>query len=455
VSLRNRLALAGGLAVLAALVLAALVLYPSLSSRLNEQHDADLVSAAAQAPDVVRAFKEKGAVAEKEQGKPPGVPPIPTTPIDISSTLLLQFVVQPIEVGPSDGFADITRRDLAVAKGGAPAYFHDADYAGHRYRIYTAPMAESDGVLVRTAIRTSVVHSTLNRLAFLLAAIAAGGCVLAAVAGRLAAGRVLRPVGQLTETVEHVTATSDLTARLSADGRDEIARLTRSFAAMMAALDESVGAQRRLVADASHELRTPLTSLTTNLELLAEGPGLADPQAPALVADARAQAAELTSLVNDLVDLGRYGGVRGHTEDTRLDLLARRVVERAAARSPRLDFAAELAPCLVHADPDAVERAIGNLVDNAVKWSPDGGRITVASTAAGVVSVSDAGPGIPAADLPFVFDRFYRSPTARSLPGSGLGLAIVRQIAETHGGSVAVEPLPRGVRLRLSIPPTS
>ncbi|WUH93865.1 HAMP domain-containing histidine kinase [Streptomyces sp. NBC_00433] len=451
-SLRNRLALAGGAVVLAALALASLVLYPSLGAKLHEQHDTDLVSAAAQAPDLVRAFKQKNATAAVK-GRDADEPVIPTGPVDVGSALL-QFLVPPVSAGPADGFTDISDRDVAVAQGEQPAYFHDAAYDGRHYRIYTAAMADSPGVLVRTAVLTSVVQGTLDRLAFLLVAIAAGGCALAAVAGRLAAGRVLRPVRQLTEAVEHVTATQDLTARLSADGRDEIARLTRSFAAMMAALDESVGAQRRLVADASHELRTPLTSLTTNLELLGEGPALADPQAPALVAEARAQAAELTSLVNDLVDLGRYGSVRAHTEDTRLDLLARRVLDRAAARSPRLDFTAELVPCMVRADPDAVERAIGNLVDNAVKWSPEGGRITVVTTAGGVVSVSDRGPGIPAADLPFVFDRFYRSPAARSLPGSGLGLAIVRQIAETHGGTVAAEPLPRGVRLRLALPPT-
>ncbi|HEY7487588.1 MAG TPA: HAMP domain-containing sensor histidine kinase, partial [Streptosporangiaceae bacterium] len=250
-----------------------------------------------------------------------------------------------------------------------------------------------------------------------------------------------------------VAATQDLTATIEARGRDEIGRLARSFATMMAELDESVQTQRRLVADAAHELRTPLTSLTTNLELLGEGRGLADPQAPGLVADAREQAHELTVLVNDLIDLARYGRTETHTEDVRLDLLARRVVERAADRDGQgPEFRTELAPCLVHADPDALERAVGNLIDNAVKWSPDGGRISVRVEESGCVSVSDEGPGIPAADLPYVFDRFYRSPTARSLPGSGLGLAIVRQIAETHGGSVSAEPLDRGVRLRMSLP---
>ena len=198
------------------------------------------------------------------------------------------------------------------------------------------------------------------------------------------------------------------------------ALLAASFATMMAALDDSVQTQRRLVADASHELRTPLTSLTTNLELLREGRGLADPQAPALVGDAREQARELTVLVNDLVDLARYGRTETHTEDIRLDLLADRVAERATARAPEKVFRTELRPCLVHADPDAVERAIGNLVDNAIKWSPAGGRILIRVEESGRVSVSDEGPGIPEGDLSYVFDRFYRSPTARSIraPGS-------------------------------------
>jgi two-component system sensor histidine kinase MprB len=481
VSLRGRLALAGGAVVLAALVLASLALYPVLSARLSEQHDSALVLAAGQAPDMAKAFvvestvegtegtdgtKGAGKGADpgnggkgKSGGTPDGKDPegsgkraIPDKPFQVGS-VLVQFVLAPVDAGPTTGFAPLTDRDVQVAVGALDPYFHDAEYDGTPYRVYTTRLDGASGALVRTAVPMSVVRSTLHRLVLLLAGVTAGGAVLTALATRLAAARVLRPVRRLTDTVEHVTATQDLGARLTVPGRDEIARLTRSFAAMMAALEESVGAQRRLVADASHELRTPLTSLTTNLELLAEGPGLADPQAPALVGEARAQAAELTSLVNDLVDLGRYGAVRAHTEDTRLDLLARRVVDRAAARTSRLDFAADLAPCMVHADPDAVERAIANLVDNAVKWSPDGARVTVGTAADGTLTVTDEGPGIPAADLPFVFDRFYRSPTARALPGSGLGLSIVRQIAETHGGTVTAEILPAGTRMRMRLPP--
>src|SRR5262249_54461607 len=185
--------------------------------------------------------------------------------------------------------------------------------------------------------------------------------------------------------------------------------------------------------------------------LLDEPAGTADPQAPALVHAAREQAGELTVLVNDLVELSRYGQVELHTEDTRLDLLAAQAVRRAAARTTAGRFETRLTPTQVRADPDAVERAIGNLLDNAVKWSPPDGRILVA-VAAGEVTVTDGGPGIPAEDLPHIFDRFYRSPTARALPGSGLGLAIVRQIAENHGGRVTAEPQPRRVSLAPALP---
>jgi two-component system sensor histidine kinase MprB len=238
-------------------------------------------------------------------------------------------------------------------------------------------------------------------------------------------------------------------AVITAARQDEISRLGQAFGAMTAALDESVGAQRRLVADASHELRTPLTSLITNLELLAEQPD--DPNAPALIAAALAEAGELRVLINDLVDLARDGQAAFHVEDVRLDLVAQRVAARAADRAPGLTYELDCRPTLVRGDPDALERAIGNLVDNALKWSPPGGRVRI-SAAAGTVEVSDDGPGIPADDLPHIFDRFYRSATARALPGSGLGLAIVRRIADVHGGTVEAIPLRAGVKFRISVP---
>src|SRR5262249_41064318 len=162
-------------------------------------------------------------------GEGPDEVVIPTKPVSVGSTTL-QFVLPPVAKGPSDGFVDVSDVDVQVAEGAHPAYFRDADWDDKHYRVYTTQLAASRGGLVRTYVPTAVVHSTWRQLAVLLVGITAGGCLLAAVAGRLAAGRVLRPVRRLTDTVEHVTVTQDLTARLYIDGRDEIARLTRSFA---------------------------------------------------------------------------------------------------------------------------------------------------------------------------------------------------------------------------------
>jgi signal transduction histidine kinase len=156
-------------------------------------------------------------------------------------------------------------------------------------------------------------------------------------------------------------------------------------------------------------------------------------------------------LINDLVELAREGRAPFHIEDVRLDLVAKRVAARAVGRAPGLRYELDYRPTLVRGDPDALERAISNLVDNALKWSPPDGHIRI-SAGGGTVEVSDDGPGIPADDLPYIFDRFYRSAKARALPGSGLGLAIVRRIADIHDGTVEAIPLQQGVKFRISMP---
>ncbi|SDK33382.1 sensor histidine kinase [Nonomuraea jiangxiensis] len=437
--LRTRVGLAGAAVVAAALLAASLVLYPAAAAGLAGQHDGELVLAAGQVPRMLQSFKIDGA-------------PLPTSPVEVGNTLL-QLVPPPVVAGATPDFVPLTSRDVDVAHGADVAYFQEATHAGVRYRIYTAQLAQVETGLVRAAFPLDRDAATLGRLGLLLAVLTLGGAAIAGAGARLAAGRVLSPIGHLTAAVERITATRTLTAGgLDTGGRDEVARLARSFTTMTGALQESLLAQRRLVADASHELRTPLTSLITNLELLEEGRGTADPQAPALVHEARVQAGELRALVNDLVELARHGDSQIHTEDVRLDLLAGHAVARATARAPRVKLRAELAECLVRADPDAVERAVANLVDNAIKWSPPGGEVVVRVTPPGTLSVTDQGPGIAPQDLPFVFDRFYRADAARALPGSGLGLAIVRQIAEAHGGTVRAEPLQQGVRLLLTLP---
>ncbi|XVS66851.1 ATP-binding protein [Actinosynnema sp. CA-299493] len=441
-TLRTRVGLAGGAVVLAALAIASVVVYSTVRADLRRHLDDSLAQTAAQSPTIAAQLKQK--VEDSGHAMPID------TPVVVGGTLV-QFVTAPVSPGENRAFVAVTERDVAVAAGDEPAYFQDVTHHGVDYRLHTAAVPKSRGALVRVARPLADGAGVLTALAALLVSLTLIGGLVAALAARLAARRVLRPVRVLTDAVEHVTATRDLKARVDLTGRDEIGRLGRSFAAMMSALDASVHAQRRLVADASHELRTPLTSLTTNLELLAEDGGLRDPEAPAQVRSAIAQVGELRTLVNDLIDLARYGEGTARAEDTRLDLVAGRVIAKAAARAGGPRFESALSPCLVHVDPDAIERAVGNLVDNAVKWSPPGGRVLV-TVADGEFAISDEGPGIPPADVPFVFDRFYRSAQARSLPGSGLGLAIVRRVVETHGGAVAAEPLDRGVRMRLRLP---
>ena len=431
-SLRTRVALAVGTVVFCALAIVAVVVYPAVGANLRGQDDASLVQVADNAPAVAVKLKRSGTLGQ--------LVPFGKTRLQI---------VPDAAPGPTSGFVGITGDDVQVAAGRGKPYFQDEAYGGVVYRIYTTQFPGMPGVLVRVAEPAADATSALTALGWLLLALVPAGALAAAAVARLAAGRVLRPVGRLTETVERIRATGDLRAPIETPGHDEISRLGQAFAAMTAALDESVGAQQRLVADASHELRTPLTSLITNLELLIEQPD--DPSAPALAAAALAEAGELSVLVNDLVELARYGQAAPHVEDVRLDLLAERVAARAAGRAPALRYELDCRPTLVRGDPDALERAIGNLADNALKWSPPGGRVRI-SAAGGAVEVSDEGPGVPADDLPYIFDRFYRSAKARALPGSGLGLAIARRIADAHDGAVEAIPLPRGVKFRISLP---
>jgi two-component system sensor histidine kinase MprB len=207
---------------------------------------------------------------------------------------------------------------------------------------------------------------------------------------------------------------------------------------MLDSIQALQSAQRQLVADASHELRTPLTSLRTNLEVLARGEGLSAAEREHLLNDVVAELEDLSVLVGDLTELARGSTVDETPGDVRLDEVADRALERARRRAPELEYLADLQPSVVRGTAPRLDRAIGNLLDNAAKWSPPGSVVEL-SVADGTVVVRDHGAGIPSEDLPFVFDRFYRSTAGRSMPGSGLGLAIVRQVAESHGGTVTAE----------------
>jgi two-component system, OmpR family, sensor histidine kinase MprB len=344
----------------------------------------------------------------------------------------------------------VTDRAMEVARGREKGYFSDAEVADTHLRMLTVPV--SAGVALQVARPLDEVDQVLERLRLIMIAIAASGVGLAAALGLIVAGAALRPVRRLTDAAQEVRRTRNLALRVEAHGDDELARLGATFNAMLAALDESVSAQRRLVVDASHELRTPLTSLRTNIEVLGRAERLDPPERERLRRDVLQQIEELSVLITDVVDLARGDEPMGEPEEVRLDLLVEDVVDRAARHAPGVRFATELQPSTVQCVSRRIERAVANLLDNAAKWSPEGAQVHVSVDGA-EVTVRDEGPGFASEDLPYVFDRFYRSRAARGKPGSGLGLAIVRQVAEEHGGGVEASNANGGgavVRLRIA-----
>ncbi|MGH8968993.1 MAG: ATP-binding protein [Actinomycetes bacterium] len=325
--------------------------------------------------------------------------------------------------------------ELAVARGTLAESVRTGSVGGASYRVVAVPTRSGTALVL--AQSTAETDQTLDRLGLVLLLVGGTGVALAAYAGLVIARTGLRPVQELTAAAERVAETGRLEP-IEVGGSDELARLTWSFNAMLAALAASRDRQRTLVADAGHELRTPLTSLRTNLDLLAQSQqreGLSDADRRELLDDVRAQVGELSDLVGDLVELARDDAPAPPTEPVELADVVARAVERVARRAPGVRFATTCDPWVLDGDAASLERAVTNLLDNAAKWSPAGGTVTT-TLHDGVLTVSDEGPGISDEDLPHVFDRFYRSSAARALPGSGLGLAIARQAVQRHGGSV-------------------
>jgi two-component system sensor histidine kinase MprB len=362
----------------------------------------------------------------------------------------------------SGGDLPVTAEVRLVAAGLAPAFFTTVTVAGDQLREFVEPLPA--GTEVETAILGQGgalqvatllnVGSVLDRLGIVLGAVALTGVLLAVVLGWLVAQTALVPLNALTATVEDLAETTDVTRRLSAGGPDELGRLRRTFNRLLEALEFSRRAQSQLVVDASHELRTPLTSLRTNLEVIRRIDELSEADRSVLIDDVLVQLQELTDLVGDLAELARGDQMPVRQEPIRLDLLVGDAVAVATThgRAEWVTFDLVAEECWVSADADRLSRAVGNLLDNARKWSPTGGVVSV-QCQDGAVVVRDRGPGIARQDLPHIFDRFYRAPSARGLPGSGLGLAIVAQVVKAEGGTIRAEIDPEGgTRMSLRLP---
>jgi two-component system sensor histidine kinase MprB len=438
-SLRARIAILAALVAALVVVLISVAAFVTVRLNVYQSLDANLLQRAQQA-------------AQSDLGNPAQLATIPTEVLgagDIRLALLL-----------ADGRAASAEREasapplgeqeLAVAIGLEQYSTRTADLDGAPYRVVAVQAGPGEALVI--AQKLAPTQQLLTSLGVALPVVGGIGVVLAALAGTAVARAGLRPVDRLTAAAERVAVTGDLRP-IPVDGTDELARLTRSFNEMLDALAGSQEQQRRLVADAGHELRTPLTSMRTNLELLAAAsrpgaPPLPDSDRAEILDDVQAQVAELSTLVGDLVELAREDAPQVVHEPVELADVVLRALERARRRAGDVEFDPELLPWALVGDATALERAVLNLLDNAAKWSPSQGRVRVRMRQLDdwsmVLEVADQGPGIPEADMPRVFDRFYRADTSRTMPGSGLGLAIVRQVALRHGGAVWAGRAPEG-----------
>jgi two-component system sensor histidine kinase MprB len=453
VSLRARISAAAGIAVGLAVLAAAVGVYLAVRSDLQGEIDKGLRQRAQAFTGPSRSGAHPPEPAAEPDGDLfPGTPPRGGFPTHVqpapfgAASGYVQFIAPDgtIEVPAGQGTSPriaVSAGDKAIAASGSGSALSDRTVRGTKLRVLTIGTGASGAVLIARPL-TEMNHE-LSRILLLLVIVGVSGIALAAILGALVARVALAPITRFTKRTEALTGNLDLTRRLDVEGRDELARLAGSFNTTLDALERSVEAQRQLIADAGHELRTPIASLRANIQVLGEAERLPAAEQEDLRRDIVSELDELTALVSDVVELARGAG-RGDAdpEDVRLDEVVQGAVERTKRRG-ELRFELDIEPTLVRGQGERIVRAVSNLLENAHKWSPEGGLVEI-GLHEGVLTVCDHGPGFDEEDLPFVFDRFYRADRARKLPGSGLGLAIVRQAAEACGGYAEAANAPGG-----------
>ncbi|MFI6943324.1 sensor histidine kinase [Streptomyces sp. NPDC050418] len=451
--LRTRLALAATAAVALVAIGICTAAFFVIRFKLYQQLDQNLAQSATL---IAQQYDDEGPGVYTGEcrylGAPACVQRVPADEADDPS--------KPYASGASDPYLlPVARTTRQVAAGRHAAYYTNFRLEGHPARMYTVP--SRDGTALQVALRADVADRGVRQAATLLALVGAAGVLLAAAAGYWVSRTALAPVTRLTATAERIAATRDARHRIElppgpAGREDEVTRLAATFNTMLGELEQSVTAQRRLVADASHELRTPLTALRTNAELLARADRLTPAQRDRAAQALGRQLREVTGLVNDLIELARDEEPHPLLEEVRPAALVAHAVEAARTHWPAVAFTVDetsaAAAVTFPGIPVRLSRLLTNLLDNAAKFSPPGGPVEIAVTAH-EVTVRDHGPGIRPEDLPYVFDRFYRAESARALPGSGLGLAMARQIARAHAADLTAEQAPGGGALfRLTFP---
>lgn len=328
----------------------------------------------------------------------------------------------------------VSDTDRSLTVGGTAVNYSTISIDGNQYRMLS--IAAPGGGLVQVAKDTQILVDAQQGMRVWFPLFAAVAVIVAGTAGWLFARRISRPIETLASTAEAIAITKNLDSGIEVVGTDEVAQLGRSFNTMLSALRESTERQRRLVQDASHELRTPLTSLRANAELLQRAT-LSDDDRAAILADMKAEVDELTALSAELSSLATDQRTTEAPEKLDLVDIVSDIVQRASRRTTAPISVHTTDNTVVTARPQQLDRTISNLVDNAIKFSDNTSPIEI-HVGALRVEVRDKGPGIPDADKPHIFERFYRATSTRSMPGSGLGLAIVAQFAEDHGATAYV-----------------
>jgi two-component system sensor histidine kinase MprB len=367
----------------------------------------------------------------------------------ITSTTSDESLIEAAKKGGTSFFRTVTMNGLTLRELIVPLKADTVQTCPDETCLVTVPSvavysADLDGQLAQ-----------LHDLATTLLLVGLSVMLLALLWGIFLARQALKPLEDVTNEIEDISHTTDLERRLDDGGGDELGRLRRVFNALLGNVQASQTLQRQLVMDASHELRTPLTSLRTNAQVLSQSSRLSAEDVKQITQDMVMQVDELAALVSDLGELSRGERSEGVIERLRLDECIDECLDtaRTYARLKNITIETSIAGSEIEGRKDRLIRAISNFLTNAIKFTPENGVIRVVS-ANGAVSVSDSGPGIAEADRPFVFDRFWRSPSARALPGSGLGLSIVAQVVAEFGGDVAVDADPElgGARFTMTLP---
>jgi len=449
-SLRSRLASLTGISVAAAVLLVGSTAYLSTRISLRDQLDREMLSAARTTAAIInsdiRNLDNLGPGLGTSQE---------LLAVTTSTGETTQAGKQSLALVPEAG-------EIAVAR---MQHGHRARSVkledGQQYRLVSVPVrardraGRSQSYAILYARPLTSLGTTLNSLWLVIALSGLVGILTTTLTALWMAQTALAPVRRLSTAVKNVTQTDQLNP-IRIYGRDDLGELTRSFNLMLKSLQTSREQQRQLIADAGHELRTPLTSMRTNIELLVaddKSGMLPEGARSEILDDVSAQLGEFSALVGDLVALTRDDHLQRQPERLDMSEVVEAALARAARRGPNITFHTSLEPVPILGDASTLERAITNLLDNAVKFSPSDGEIWVELTSAGVLTIIDSGPGVADEDLPHIFDRFYRSDRARNTPGTGLGLAIVTHTVEAHGGSVRAGNQPgAGAKFTMRLP---